>query len=189
MLDDIVLMQSLTDQERLMFQGEMAGRRKEPTTGVLLAVFLGGFGVHHFYMGRTGLGILYACFFWTLVPGFVALIEAFLMPNRIRVHNQTVGLEVVTKLKTLRSSPGPEGVPALPAAAAAAPQPKGGALKTAALGAAGGAVAGVAAVRAADALGVDGAETAGDGIAEAAGTAGEDGEGVASTLASLLGDE
>lgn len=69
MLDDTMLMRNLTDQERLMFQSEMDARRKEPTTGVLLAVFLGDFGAHHFYMGRTGLGILYACFFWTLVPG------------------------------------------------------------------------------------------------------------------------
>ncbi len=185
MLDDAMLMRNLTDQERLMFQSEMDARRKEPTTGVLLAVFLGDFGAHHFYMGRTGLGILYACFFWTLVPGVIGLVEAFMMPKRVRLHNYTVGQEISIKLMALR--PGAGGAQAaLPTSGVA--QPKGGALKAAALGAAGGAVAGAATARAADVL--EGAETAEvDGIAEAAETTGEEGEGVASTLASLLGDE
>ena len=185
MLDDVMLMRNLTDHERLMFQGEMAARRKEPTTGVLLALLLGDFGAHHFYLGRTGLGILYACFFWTLVPGLVAVVEAFLMPKRVRLHNYTVGQEISIKLMAMRPGAG-NAQTALPAAAPA-PAAQGGALKAAALGAAGGAVASVAATRAADVL--EGAETAGDGIADAAETAGEEGEGVASTLASLLGDE
>lgn len=114
MLDDAVLMKDLTDHERLMFQTEMNARRKTPTTGVLLALFLGGVGAHHFYLGRTGLGILYAVFVWTLIPGIVALIECFLMTGRIRAYNAAVGQEIVIKLKGLR--PGAESVaPALPA--------------------------------------------------------------------------
>ena len=186
MLDDVMLMPNLTDHERLMFQSEMEARRKEPTTSVLLAVFLGDFGAHHFYMGRTGLGILYACFCWTLVPGVVALIEAFMMPKRVRMHNYTVGQEISIKLMALRPGAG-DAQTALPPATLPT-QSKGGALKAAALGAAGGAVAGAAAVRAADVL--ENAQSAEvDGIAGAAETAGEEGEGVASTLASLLGDE
>src|SRR5580692_7334564 len=42
--------------------------RRDEVVGILLALFLGGFGVHHFYLRRTGLGILYLCFFW---PGRV----------------------------------------------------------------------------------------------------------------------
>jgi TM2 domain-containing membrane protein YozV len=54
---------------------------------VLLAVFLGSFGLHHFYLKRNGLGILYLIFFWSGIPGFVALIEAFFMPGRVREYN------------------------------------------------------------------------------------------------------
>lgn len=49
---------------------------KSKTTAGLLALFLGGFGAHHFYLGRTGLGMLYLLFFWTLIPGFIAFFEA-----------------------------------------------------------------------------------------------------------------
>jgi len=38
----------MTDQQRLLFQTQLNGGRKNPTTGVLLAVFLGELGAHHF---------------------------------------------------------------------------------------------------------------------------------------------
>jgi hypothetical protein len=66
MLDDLMLLKNLSDQERLMFQNEYLAVQKNGTTGFLLAFFLGGLGAHHFYMGRVGLGVLYAVFCWTL---------------------------------------------------------------------------------------------------------------------------
>lgn len=41
----------------------------------ILALLLGNFGVHRFYVGQTGLGVLYLLFSWTFVPGFVAFLE------------------------------------------------------------------------------------------------------------------
>ena len=52
------------------------GRPVSKVTYVLLALFLGGFGAHNFYAGRTGLGILYLLFCWTLIPAFAALVQA-----------------------------------------------------------------------------------------------------------------
>lgn len=51
---------------------------KSRTTAILLALFLGGLGVHKFYLGQTGWGILYLIFCWTLIPALVALIEGIL---------------------------------------------------------------------------------------------------------------
>lgn len=41
----------------------------------LLAFFVGGIGVHKFYAGKVGAGILYIIFCWTMIPGFIAFIE------------------------------------------------------------------------------------------------------------------
>ena len=61
--------------------------RRDEVVGVLLALFLGSFGLHHFYLHRTGLGILYACFFWTGIPGLIGFFECFFMPGRVREYN------------------------------------------------------------------------------------------------------
>jgi TM2 domain-containing membrane protein YozV len=52
---------------------------KSKTTAAILAIFFGSFGVHHFYLGKTGLGILYLLFFWAYIPGLVGFIEGIVM--------------------------------------------------------------------------------------------------------------
>lgn len=61
--------------------------RRDEVVGILLALFLGTFGIHHFYLRRTGLGILYCCFFWTGIPSMLGFIECFFMPGRVREFN------------------------------------------------------------------------------------------------------
>jgi len=41
----------------------------------LLAFFLGGFGAHEFYVGKTGAGILMLVFFWTCIPSIIAFVQ------------------------------------------------------------------------------------------------------------------
>lgn len=41
----------------------------------ILAIFLGGIGIHKFYMGKVGMGLLYLIFCWTGVPAMVGFIE------------------------------------------------------------------------------------------------------------------
>lgn len=45
------------------------------STAAILALAVGGLGVHKFYIGKTGQGMLYLCFFWTLIPMLVAFVE------------------------------------------------------------------------------------------------------------------
>ncbi|MBW2617117.1 MAG: TM2 domain-containing protein [Deltaproteobacteria bacterium] len=42
---------------------------------VLLTFFLGGLGVHKFYLGKYVQGVIYFLFFWTLIPGIIAFVE------------------------------------------------------------------------------------------------------------------
>ncbi len=44
----------------------------------ILAIFLGGLGVHKFYMRKVGLGIVYLLFCWTFIPSIIALIEGII---------------------------------------------------------------------------------------------------------------
>lgn len=41
----------------------------------LLAILLGGIGVHKFYLGQSGKGIMYILFCWTYIPAILGLIE------------------------------------------------------------------------------------------------------------------
>ncbi len=52
---------------------------KNKTTAGLLALFVGGIGVHKFYLGQGGLGAIYLLFCWTLIPAFIAFIEALVL--------------------------------------------------------------------------------------------------------------
>lgn len=70
-----------------IFYQQYEAVRRDEVVGILLALFLGSFGVHHFYLRRTGLGILYLCFFWTGIPGLAGFIECFFMPKRVREYN------------------------------------------------------------------------------------------------------
>jgi TM2 domain-containing membrane protein YozV len=45
------------------------------TTAALLALFLGGIGAHKFYLGRTGMGLLYLVCCWMLIPALISLVE------------------------------------------------------------------------------------------------------------------
>lgn len=59
--------------------GNTAPNGKNKIAAALLAFFLGAFGVHKFYLGQVGMGILYLLFFWTFIPAIVAFIEFILL--------------------------------------------------------------------------------------------------------------
>lgn len=52
----------------------VAGSKSKVAAGVL-ALLLGGIGIHKFYLGRAGQGILYILFCWTFIPAIIALVE------------------------------------------------------------------------------------------------------------------
>ena len=67
---------------QLPAQGSLGGvtaSGKSRIAAALFAFFLGGFGIHKFYLGQVGMGILYLLFCWTFIPSIVAFIEFILL--------------------------------------------------------------------------------------------------------------
>jgi TM2 domain-containing membrane protein YozV len=72
---------------QMLFYQHYESVRRDEIVGILLALFLGTFGLHHFYLRRTGLGVLYCLLFWTGIPSLLGFIECFFMPGRVREFN------------------------------------------------------------------------------------------------------
>ena len=56
----------------------VAPNGKSKLAAALFAIFLGGLGIHKFYLGKVGQGILYLIFCWTFIPAIVGFIEGIL---------------------------------------------------------------------------------------------------------------
>lgn len=71
--DDIIkLKSSQTQNVRVKSQG-----LKDKNLAVILAFFLGGLGIHRFYLGQTLLGVIYLVFCWTFIPLCLSIIDFF----------------------------------------------------------------------------------------------------------------
>ena len=50
---------------------------KNKYTAILLALFVGGIGIHRFYLGQTKIGLLYLVFCWTFISLIIAFFDFF----------------------------------------------------------------------------------------------------------------
>ena len=55
-----------------------SGTGRNRIVAALFAFFLGGLGIHKFYLGEVGWGIVYLLFCWTLIPAVIAFIEGII---------------------------------------------------------------------------------------------------------------
>ena len=68
---------------------------KSIVIAMLLALFLGGFGIHKFYQGKYISGILYLLFSWTLIPVVFSIIDLFYIPSQIRWDNSEASYKMM----------------------------------------------------------------------------------------------
>lgn len=86
--DIAIAKKDLSNGERIQFDTQIASRRKNPTTALLLSLFLGNLGVDRFYIGQTGLGFaklftLGGLFVWGLIDLFIIMKAARRMNSRL----------------------------------------------------------------------------------------------------------
>ena len=58
---------------------QVHNNRKSRGVAIVLALFLGGFGIHKFYLNQVFLGVLYLLFCWTFIPAIISLFEALML--------------------------------------------------------------------------------------------------------------
>ena len=62
---------------------------KTTMVAILLLLFTGGLGGHHFYLGNTKRAWVSVFFFWTLIPAILCWIDIFFVAGQVRELNQT----------------------------------------------------------------------------------------------------
>jgi len=90
----------MPEEQQAAFYADLEAMERDEVAGVLLALFLGSFGLHHFYLRRAGLGALYLLFCWTGIPFLAGLIECFWMPSRVRSYNLARAMELAARLRS-----------------------------------------------------------------------------------------
>lgn len=56
----------------------MSKTNRNRILAALLAIFLGDIGIHKFYLGKAGWGIIYIIFSWTFIPMILGFIEGIM---------------------------------------------------------------------------------------------------------------
>ena len=77
---------------------------KSKAVAVLLALFLGGIGMHKFYLGKPLWGIIYLVFCWSYIPSIISFVEGIIyLCTSENEFQAKYGKEVHTKNKAFTS--------------------------------------------------------------------------------------
>ena len=121
----LALMQQLSAAAKLMFQSDYEDQKKSTVLAVVLALLLGGFGAHWFYLGRTGRALTYLLLnilggvLTVLLIGYVVLaavwiaclIDAVFMGGTISAINRRIGQRIFEAIVGLRGGQLPGQAP------------------------------------------------------------------------------
>lgn len=88
------IMQRLPQDKQAMFMMQYNNVKKDKTTAWLLCFFLGGLGIHKFYLGQTAAGIFYILFCWTGIPLIISFFEWFSVSGQTADYNKRKAIEM-----------------------------------------------------------------------------------------------
>jgi TM2 domain-containing membrane protein YozV len=87
----------LTDQQKMLFNSQYDSVKKDPTTMLLISIFVGGLGVDRFMLGDTGMGVLKL--FTGGGCGILWLIDVIGSNGNTAVYNRKKAQEVLMAIK------------------------------------------------------------------------------------------
>lgn len=101
----------LTTQDRILIEQRIANAKPSTAVAYLLALFLGCFGAHRFYLGRTGSAIaqliLTITIIGLLVTGIWVLVDLFLIPGMIRQKIEVLRQQYTVEAMSIAPDPAP----------------------------------------------------------------------------------
>lgn len=90
----LMLKNALTAEPESSYDTLLAVHMKNPTSVVLLSIFLGGLGVDRFYIGDVGIGVAKLLFGW-LTLGIWPFVDIFCCYKKAKEKNLLALLEIV----------------------------------------------------------------------------------------------
>ncbi|MGH8700251.1 MAG: TM2 domain-containing protein, partial [Burkholderiales bacterium] len=118
-MTELQLMQDMTDGQRLLFQAQMAQYRKSTGVAAILA-FAGCFGLHRFYLGQIGLGLVMLITFGGVL--LWAIVDLLRIGAIVEGVNRQKAQEIAAQVKMLASGGGGSAqVPAIGGGSSAPP--------------------------------------------------------------------
>jgi TM2 domain-containing membrane protein YozV len=87
----------------------LPSKGKKKMTAAILALLLGGIGIHKVYLGKAWIGTIYLIFFWTLIPAIIGFIEGvfllFMNDSDFNSKYNTIASPVHTKTINVDTRP------------------------------------------------------------------------------------
>jgi TM2 domain-containing membrane protein YozV len=74
----VIIQQAVPQQQFYVTGINPAWPVKNKIVAGVLGILLGGLGIHKFYLGKIGMGILYLCFCWTGIPALIGFVEGII---------------------------------------------------------------------------------------------------------------
>lgn len=119
---------ALTTEQQMLVEQRVTNEAKSVGAAYLIWFFLGGLGVHRFYLGRTGSGAalliltivgfltlpIFVGIFLLIGTGLWLLVDAFLIPGMVETHKTEVRSRLSQDLNLTAGAPAVAPAPATP---------------------------------------------------------------------------
>ncbi len=102
MIENEFLKQDLDEKELAILDREFNYLKKDINVAYLLLVFTGIFGIHKFYLGKIGMGILYFCTGGLALFGVIY--DLVTLPQQVHAFNTSLDYDLVQRMLKIKQS-------------------------------------------------------------------------------------